>query len=249
MILVYLGIALFLYLTFRNKKPIKWSKIFDVISFKSNLNDDIYNIPGPMRLPFLGTTWMKYFNREDKVHEYYEYLNQTYGDIVLESFGNINIVSIFKQQDIEKVLSMKTRYPFRPPVEITCLYRSQRKDRYTSVGLTNSNGPEWNNLRSKMTSRTLENPKVLSQFFPSQIEICNDLIAEIKACRNKNNIVSNVDDILRLFAFESSSSFIVGRRMGSFGSSKSTIGPTAYAIAEASRNIFSVFQKSFYGKD
>lgn len=249
MVLVYLGIGLFFYLTLKNKKPINWSKFFDAISFRSNINDDIYNIPGPVRLPFLGTTWVKYFRKEDKLHEYYEDLNKKYGDIVLETFGNVNIVSVFKQQDIEKVLGMTARYPFRPPVEITVKYRSSRPDRYASAGLTNSNGKDWSELRSKMTSKTFENRKKLSQFFPSQIDICNDFVSKIKECRNENNIIGNVDDILRLFAFESSSSFIIGKRMGAFGNHKSPMAEKALKLAEATRQLFSIFSKSYYGEN
>lgn len=247
-VLVYCGVALFLYLTLRNKKPVKWSQIFDAITFRTNTTEDVYNIPGPLRLPFVGSTWMKLFNPSNKLHEYYQELNRKYGDIVLESFGNINVVSIYKRQDIEKILKCPSKNPFRPPLEITCMYRLSRPDRYSSVGVSNANGPEWSFLRSKMTSRTFENKKMLSQLCPAQNEICDDFISGIKSCRNSENIVDKVNDIARLFAFESSSSFIIGQRMGAFGNVNTPNKDLAVQLADVSKELFNIFCESYYGE-
>lgn len=247
-VLVYFGVALFLFLTLRNKKPVKWSQIFDAITFRANITEDIYNVPGPLRLPIIGSTWLKLFNPSNKLHKYYEELNRKYGDIVLESFGNINAVSIFKRQEIEKVLKYPSKSPFRPPVEIVCKYRLSKPERYASVGISNANGPEWNFLRSKMTSKTLENKKMLSQLFPVQNEICDDFISEIKSCRNSENNIEKFEDISRLFAFESSSSFIVGQRMGAFGNVNTPNKDLAIELADISREMFQIFEESYYGK-
>lgn len=250
-VLVYFGVALFIYLTLRNKKPVKWSQIFDAISLKSNSSDDVFNIPGPLRLPLIGSTWVHWFNPPNKLHEYYRKLNQDFGDVVLESFGNINAVSLFKRQDIEKMLRYPSKYPFRPPTEIMSVYRLSRPDRYSSVGLTNANGPLWSLLRSKMTSKTFENKKVLSRLFPAQNAICDDFVARIKSSRNSENIVESVNDIARSFAFESSSSFIVGQRIDTFGSRSDVNGPKVSLsdrLTTASKEYFTCFSESYYGK-
>jgi hypothetical protein len=73
-ILLYIAIASFLVYTFKNKKPLKWSEIASAIPFYQYVfrldGDDAFKIPGPLRLPFIGTKWQN--TKMSKLHEYYE---------------------------------------------------------------------------------------------------------------------------------------------------------------------------------
>lgn len=62
LLLFYFIIILFLYFTYKNKKPLKWSEILNILTFNqyARQDDDIYRIPGPTRLPIYGTTWSSF---------------------------------------------------------------------------------------------------------------------------------------------------------------------------------------------
>lgn len=222
--------------------------IFGLIVFlklKYRSKSDESCIPGPLQLPFFGTTWIKYFQIDNKIHENYEKLNDEFGDIVLEKMGNIEIVSVFNRRDIEKVFEVTLENSFRPPMELTSLYRSSRPDRYSSAGLTNENGELWRFLRKKLTSKTIENRKILSQFLPNLSEICDDLIAEIKARRDKNDVIKRAEDDLSSFVFQSTASFMFGYIRGS---TASKIEEKLTLLKEETDNIFYCLSESFYGK-
>lgn len=76
-ILIYVAVISFAIYTFKNKKPLKWSEILNAIPFNQSLktiiesdHDDIYRIPGPLRLPFFGTKWQN--TKMNKLHEFYQ---------------------------------------------------------------------------------------------------------------------------------------------------------------------------------
>jgi hypothetical protein len=76
-ILLYIAIISFLIYTFKNKKPLKWSEIIGAIPFHQYIvrvvSDDTLKIPGPLRLPFIGTKWQSI--NMSKLHEYYGSMN------------------------------------------------------------------------------------------------------------------------------------------------------------------------------
>lgn len=86
---------------------------------------------------------------------------------------------------------MKTdsKFPFRPPVEITCVYRDSQKDLYASSGIVNAQGEHWAFLRSKLTP-SLQSRKVLSSFYPALNDICDNFVRFIKQHRDENNVVN-----------------------------------------------------------
>lgn len=77
-ILIYIAVISFLIYTFKNKKPLKWSEIFSALPFHHYLKtaiyhsdtEDVFRVPGPIILPFLGTKWQN--TKMNKLHEYYE---------------------------------------------------------------------------------------------------------------------------------------------------------------------------------
>ena len=248
MLLFYFVIILFLLYTFKNKKPVKLNEVLGAITFGNKQNDDTFRVPGPIRLPFFGTRWNSWFSDMTKLHEYYADLNKQYGDVVMEMMGNVPVISLFKRQDIEKVLKYPSKYPFRPPTEIVSFYRMTRPDRYSSVGMINAQGAEWAHLRMNLTPKTLESRKVLAKFCPELNEICDDFISQVKERRNDENIAENVDDLLKSMSFESACCLILGKRMG-FLSENCDTKNDFKELASVLKNMFKSFRDAYYGNE
>lgn len=63
---------------------------------------------------------------------------ERYGPVVREeALWQIPVVSVLERSAIETVLRSSTKYPLRPPTEVTSHYRRSRPDRYTNLGLVN----------------------------------------------------------------------------------------------------------------
>lgn len=199
-------------------------------------------IPGPLCLPILGTRWQQI--EMTKLHEYYVMLNRRYGDVVMEMSGNFPIVSVFKRDDIEKVLSCQSQFPFRPPNEIQAFYRLQNPDRYSSAGITNEQGPEWLKLRTKLSLKTLENRKFYEQFCRDLNDICSDFVDLIRTERSDSNEIKNFHDNLRSMSFETNCFFVLGRRgYGSLEASKKIA-----KLTEANVKIMESIRDTYYGE-
>lgn len=247
MLLFYFIIVLFLCYTFKNKKPREM--LHDVLTFSQETKEaDTFRIPGPIRLPWpIGTKWNMLTLKMNKLHEYYSDLNHTYGDVVMEMAGDIPVISLFNRKDIEKVLKYHSKHPFRPPNEIVTCYRKTRPDRYSSVGLVNSQGEEWGHLRKNLTPKTLENRKILAEFCPELNQITDDFIKQIRERRNEEKLCENVDDLLKSMSFESGCCLILGRRMGFLG--KTVEGSEAIRkLSVAAKNVLKYIRDAYYGK-
>lgn len=246
MVLVYFTVFLFFCYTYKNKKPIKLNEVLHAITF-SQRNDDTFRVPGPLRLPIIGSKWNQIFADKTKMVEYYVELNQKYGPVVMEMSGNVPVVSLFNKNDIDKVLKFPTKYPFRPPQEITCVYRRSRPDRYNTTGMVNEQGPTWAHLRSKLTPKTFENRKVIAEFCPDLNEILDEFIAVLKTRRNEDNVVTGVDKILKLLAFESACCMVLGKRVG-FLRENEEKDRDLQGIMSAGKIMFESQNESFYGE-
>lgn len=241
-LLFYLVIVIFLYFTFKNKKPLKWNEVLNALTFTRH-NDDTLRVPGPIQIPVFGTKWINKFMDMSKLHEYYADLNRKYGDVVMEMAGNVPVVSLFSKKDIDKVMKAPSKYPFRPPTELVAFYRLTRPDRYASVGLPNTQGLEWAHLRMKLTPKTLESRKVLAAFCPDLNRCCDDFINVIKQQRNDQNVVIKTDDILKAFAIETAACLILGRRTGTTADAE-----MFQKLATAAKNVFQGCRDAYYGK-
>lgn len=142
-ILIYVVIVLGIFYTYRHKS-FKVLDVLKLIRFRADCptfaQSSYSRIPGPLALPLIGTKWMFYWKYKlSELHEYYEDMHATYGDVVLEvGWNGFPIVNLFNKNDIEKVLKYPSKYPFRPPTEIVAHYRKSRPDRYASTGIINT---------------------------------------------------------------------------------------------------------------
>lgn len=246
MFLVYFIVVLFLFFTYKNKKPIKWNEVLQSITF-SQRNDDMFRIPGPLRLPFFGSKWNSLFINMKKLHEYYADLHRQYGPVVMEMAGDVPIVSLFNKVDIDKVLKYPSKYPFRPPTSISMMYRKSRPDRYNSFGLVNEQGPSWAHLRSKLTPKTFENRKAIAEFCPDLNEIIDEFISLLKTRRNEDNVVEGVDNALKLLSFEGACCMVLGKRVGFLNDGKSK-NEDLQDILTSAKKIFEGIRDSYYGE-
>ncbi|XP_055376931.1 ecdysone 20-monooxygenase [Condylostylus longicornis] len=183
---------------------------------KRERKKSIWDIPGPMILPFFGTKWIFLWKYKiSKLHEAYFDFNKQYGQIALEvtPFGT-PVIHIFDKDDIEKVLRYPSKYPFRPPTEIVMYYRQSRPDRYCSIGIVNEQGEKWHNLRNKLTPH-ITSPKIIQTFLPVLNSISDDFIQLLKTERDhKTFLLKDFNDIANLMGLEAICAFVLGRRMG-----------------------------------
>lgn len=245
--LFYFIVCLFLYYSVRNKKPIVWEELLNILTLNQYYRryDNTKRVPGPMKLPLIGTNWNLWFKNLNKLHEHYAEINEKYGDVVLEYKGNIPIVSLFNRKDIEKLFKYPSKYPFRPPNEITVFYRSLNPKQYNTVGLTNLQGPEWAALRPKLAPNHLQNRKFLSNFCPDLNSIFDDFISAMKVQRSSDNVVENVQLVTKSMFFEGVCCLIFGRRMGFFSDS----GAEYKELSVAANNLMKSIRDAYYGSN
>ncbi|CAO1416173.1 unnamed protein product [Diamesa serratosioi] len=251
-VLSYFIVILFIWYTYNTNKPIKYVNLFKMIKFNyastSNKLNGIDQIPGPMRLLFLGTRWILWNHPMSKLHELYKRFQESYGDIVLEvTSSGVQIVHLFDRKDIETVLSSDSKYPFRPPTEITNFYRETRQDRYVSAGLVNAQGEQWAFLRAKLTPK-LQSRKSLIAFYPTLNQICDDFIDCIRKRRNENNVVKDFEQISNLMSLESTCCLILGRRMGYLCELNDHLKDSDFMqLSSAVKSLFKTHRDSYYG--
>nr|XP_017019367.1 ecdysone 20-monooxygenase isoform X2 [Drosophila kikkawai] len=220
-------------------------------STKRRRRRGIWDIPGPQRIPFLGTKWifLVFFRRYKmtKLHEVYADLNRQYGDIVLEVMpSNVPIVHLYNREDLEKVLKYPSKYPFRPPTEIIVMYRQSRPDRYASVGIVNEQGPMWQRLRSSLTS-SITSPRILQNFLPALNAVCDDFIELLRSRRDPESlVVPNFEELANLMGLEAVCTLMLGRRMGFLA--VDTKQPQKISqLAAAVKQLFISQRDSYYG--
>ncbi|CRK99325.1 CLUMA_CG012599, isoform A [Clunio marinus] len=243
MLLFYLSIILFLYYTFRNNKPLNWNIILNGFTFNFRQDDEILRIPGPLRLPFVGTKWTQLVIKMNKLHEFYAKMHETYGDIVLEMSGNIPVVSLYNRLDIEKVLKFPSKHPFRPETEIISYFRRSHPERYPSTGLVNMQGHEWARLRALLATKTIENRKCLKRSCPDLNEMCDDFIADMRRKRNDANVIYDVHDSIKTLSVDATFSLILGKRLKHFHNGKEKLEELKLCV----NNIFKSFRDSTFG--
>ncbi|EAT37005.2 AAEL010946-PA [Aedes aegypti] len=208
----------------------------------------VWDIPGPKRLPLVGTRWMYYVGRYklNKMQDAFVDLHKRYGNIVLE-FDHVPIVNLFDRVDMEKVLKYPSKYPYRPPTEIVEYYRRSRPDRFASTGIVNTNrqGEQWHELRVKLTSGIMSR-KLLQAFIPTLNEIADEFVTLIRQKRDSNDCVKDFQDIANTVGLEIICCFVLGRRMGYMSGDKQK-NEKFVKLAEAVKSTFMYISQSYYG--
>ncbi|XP_041766362.1 ecdysone 20-monooxygenase isoform X1 [Anopheles merus] len=205
----------------------------------------IWDIPGPRRLPLIGTKWRYFFGRHRyaKVHETFMEMHRRYGPIMLD-VDTVPIVNLFDRADMEKVLRYPSRYPFRPPTEIVEVYRSSRPDRFGVTNLINAQGAKWHELRAKLTTG-ITSRRVLQAFIPSVNEICDDFVDLVRRQRADDGTIRNFQDIANSVGLEIICCLVLGRRMGYLTTNRQNA--KFMRLAEAVKESFVYIGESYFG--
>ncbi|XP_058060587.1 ecdysone 20-monooxygenase [Anopheles bellator] len=205
----------------------------------------IWNIPGPRRLPLIGTKWLYLTGRQrySKVHEAFLELHRRYGKIVLD-VDTVPIVNLFDRADMERVLKYPSRFPFRPPTEIIETYRRSRPDRFGVTNLINAQGEKWHELRMKLTSG-ITSRRILQSFIPSVNDICDDFVDLVRRQRAEDGTIRNFQDIANSVGLEIICCLVLGRRMGYLTTDRRN--EKFIRLAEAVKESFVYISQSYYG--
>ena len=103
-----------------------------------------HSVPGPARLPVIGSTWLYTPFGPYTIKKYHESSRdkfEKYGPVVAEdALFNATIFHLFDADDILKILNCNSEFPIRPPNDADVFYRKSRPDVYSDIGMTNENG-------------------------------------------------------------------------------------------------------------
>lgn len=205
----------------------------------------VKDLPGPRSFPIIGTRWIYYGQyRLEKLHEAHKDLFKRFGPIVKEeALWNIPVINIFDKEDIERVLRQQSKYPLRPPTEVTAHYRASRPDRYPSLGLINEQGETWHMLRSHLTPG-ITSAKTMSTFFPELLSITEDFVRLLKVSKNSEGIIPAFDEIACRMGLESTCSLILGKRLGVLEEKASEV---SIRLSEAVKEQFCASRDTYFG--
>ncbi|KAF7275216.1 hypothetical protein GWI33_012073 [Rhynchophorus ferrugineus] len=239
-ILTVVMVAVFL-LFFGYRPPWLSKKLYE---FKPK---DVHDIPGPLSLPLLGTSWLFLVGRYhiSKIPDYYSELRSRYGPIVKEeALFNVPVISVYEKSDLEKVFRSTGRYPLRPPTEALAQYRRSRPDRYASTGLTNEQGEKWHFLRTSLTTM-LTSPKTIQNFLPEMEAIADDWCHLLTKKRDKNGNISNLEELAGKLGLEATCALVLGRRMGFLIEDR--VCPVAQRLADTVKVNFAACRDTYFG--
>lgn len=161
---------------------------------------NIKNMPGPWpSLPVIGTSWQYFPGGRyclTNIYESHEDKYRRYGPIVKEEFQwGKPVVHLFDPDDFEKVFRYQGRYPIRRISDFLVHYRRNRPEKYSSAGLANAEGEEWDRLR-KIIAPVLLKPKAIHFLLPSMSRVGDDFVDLLRSVRNPDTLV--IEDMLDL---------------------------------------------------
>lgn len=161
---------------------------FHAVTRKFHLNSRLFaktfeEIPGPKSLPLIGTLY-KYLPiigpyKFDHLYQNGLLKLEQYGKIVREQIvPGVNIVWLFKPEDIEVLFRTEGKYPQRRSHLALEKYRLDRPNVYNTGGLLPTNGPEWFRIRS-VFQKGLSSPTSVQNFLPGANDVVQEWLDQI----------------------------------------------------------------------
>ncbi|CAG0884942.1 unnamed protein product, partial [Darwinula stevensoni] len=180
-------------------------------------------IPGPKRVPLLGTIWeaLPLIGKPPdlaRMHKFFMAKYDRYGVIWREEMPMIGkLVFITKPEDIEILCRNEGKMPEREILAPIKYYRTVvAKDTFENPGILIANGEAWYTIRSKVQQKLLKPQSVLS-YLPVMNEVADDFVKRIKALQNENQeMPEDFQNELFKFALESISCVALNSRLGCF---------------------------------
>nr|WPM94883.1 cytochrome p450 314A1a [Polyphagotarsonemus latus] len=210
------------------------------------------DVPGPKpSIPLIGTSWqyLKFFGEYDllKLHEANIDKFKKYGSILKEEFEwKKPVVHLQNPEDFETVFRNQGIYPNRPINEFVCHYRSNNKQKYANVGISNLLGEEWFEQR-KLYAPVLLKLGALDIYLDQLNEISNDLIKYIDHMDSDNQNSKVINDIQSLtynLSLESICMLCLDIRMNCF--EENLVLQDGLDLIESTKKLFSAYQNLYY---
>ncbi|XP_014784451.1 cytochrome P450 10 isoform X1 [Octopus bimaculoides] len=143
-------------------------------------------IPGAPGLPFIGNLLDyrdKYKLCFTEIFKIFHKRSEKYGEIIKETLGPEEIISISNAEEYMNVIRADGRQPIRPPLEPLAHYRREKD---LEIGIFNSQGEVWHRYR-KILSKKLLVPKMITCHIPAKNAVANDFVHRLGCLTHKNN--------------------------------------------------------------
>ncbi|XP_046475935.1 cytochrome P450 302a1, mitochondrial [Neodiprion pinetum] len=142
------------------------------------------DIPGPRSFPVIGTLYhyLPYFGKYnfEKLHENGAKKLKQYGPLVREEIiPGVNVLWVFRPEDIEEIFRMESRerglYPKRRSHLALEKYRTDRPAIYNTGGLLPTNGSDWWRIRREF-QKGLSRPQNVRSYLQETDEVIGEFI-------------------------------------------------------------------------
>uniref|UniRef100_A0A2P2I3Q6 Cytochrome P450 302a1, mitochondrial-like n=2 Tax=Hirondellea gigas TaxID=1518452 RepID=A0A2P2I3Q6_9CRUS len=177
------------------------------------------DIPGPLALPLVGSTWKYILPLKDKydperLHEAARQKYDNYGPLVRETLPDgTGLLSVFDPDDIKSFLQQTMQQPDRRSHLALKKYRLDRPHMYSSGGLLPSNGAEWQKLR-KASQVIFGKPDAVLGHLPDVDMIMREFVQLLRELRSPQNYVSDLLDLIKMMNLEVMLAVLLDQRYG-----------------------------------
>ncbi|XP_013393784.1 cytochrome P450 10-like [Lingula anatina] len=177
------------------------------------------DIPGPTGLPLVGTLF-DYFKKDwfgfEKMFKAQEKRAQMYGPIFREKIATNENVIITDPWEYQKVIRVDGKRPQRIELLPAAHYR---KKKGISLGLVNSQGEEWHQMRTIMSKKILPPREVLA-YCQDMSMVAQDFAEHLNRVKDKETgEVENLEHEIFKWALESIGTVLFERRIGCLSTS------------------------------
>ena len=182
-----------------------------------------------------------------RLHEANEHKYHIYGPIFKEEYQwRKPVINIFDPKDFETVLKSQGKCPIRPPNEFVSRYRTDNKDKYPNIGLSNMNEELWAKYRS-LLGPALMSLKTVQNHIPAQNSICDDFLDYLWQNRDQSNdVLIDLTEATYRLALESICMMCLDSRMHCFATNH-TETSDGQLLIDATKRLFESYNELYYG--
>ncbi|XP_076465918.1 putative cytochrome P450 CYP44 [Babylonia areolata] len=188
--------------------------VSSVTGFKSSGHIKPFgDLPGPGGLPYFGT-YFRYKLGEVNVHKLFDTLkdwHRQYGCIFKEVCLGRTVVHVADPEAIHLLYATEGRRPHIEPLTEPVLH--YRQSRGIALGLGNTNGQEWYQLR-RAAQQMMMRPKEVLPYLPAADQVASDFVSLLKDMRCARKEVPNFATQLGRWSLESFGRHCFNTRLG-----------------------------------